>query len=146
MVISVSIYSSAAADTFDARAFSEDYFIKWVDSQMPNAESQELEAYLRLLTEDVALQHLPYDLTDTREAGGKQVIREGMTYWLGANTLYQVDLIDTTIGQNVIILKYEATIELADPATGEKTALKRNSIDVLELDEGKVSIIRKYNY
>lgn len=127
---------------FNYEAFVEEYFSSWRETQKPNATKRDLERYLSLLTDDVAHQHIPYDLTDTREPNGKQVIREGMTYWLGANTEYRAKLIDFTIGHNVVVIKYEAVLKTVDK--GNVISIQRHNIEVLELESGKVSIIRKY--
>ena len=111
---------------------------------MPEASEEDLENFLALLTEDVALQHLPYDTTDEREPNGKEVIRTGMSRWRGANTSYTAKLIEINHGHNVIILKYQAIMTIQDEKTRKERTITRNNIEVLELDKGKVSVIRKY--
>jgi hypothetical protein len=113
-------------------------------TQAPDASMADLENYLALLTEDVALQHFPYDKTDDREPNGKEVIRKGMIRYLGAAKSYKAKLLKITYGHNVIVIKYKATMTLLDKTTNKETSIIRNTVDVLELDNGKVSIIRKY--
>ena len=124
-------------------AFAEKYFAAWNITQKPNSTSEELEAYLELLTDDVAWQHLPYQPDDTRKPEGKQNLRKGMAQWLGVNTEYTAELTNTIIGQNIIVLKFNALVKFAN-TEGKIITRKRDYTDVLELDNGKVSLIRRY--
>jgi hypothetical protein len=62
-------------------------------------------------------QHLPYDSDDTRSPEGKNNMREGMSHYLGAHTEY----------------------------TGELISDSYRTLEVLEIENGKVSVIRKYS-
>lgn len=136
--------SIAQNANFNPEVFANTYFLAWNKTQMPEASEEDLENFLALLTEDVALQHLPYDTTDEREPNGKEVIRTGMSRWRGANTSYTAKLIEINHGHNVIILKYQAIMTIQDEKTRKERTITRNNIEVLELDKGKVSVIRKY--
>jgi ketosteroid isomerase-like protein len=136
--------SIAQNANFNPEVFANTYFSAWNKTQMPEASEEDLENFLALLTEDVALQHLPYDTTDEREPNGKEVIRTGMSRWRGANTSYTAKLIEINHGHNVIILKYQAIMTIQDEKTRKERTITRNNIEVLELDKGKVSVIRKY--
>lgn len=139
------VYTSFAQNTkFNPENFANTYFTAWNKTQTPEASELDLENFLKLLTEDVALQHLPYQKTDERKPNGKEVLREGMNRWRGANTSYSAKLINVNYGHNVIILKYQAIMTVLNEKTGKERTITRNNVEVLELDQGKVSIIRKY--
>ena len=124
--------------------FAHKYFESWNKTQMPKASEKDLENFLALLTDDVALQHLPYQKNDDRKPDGKEMLRKGMNRWRGANTSYKAKLIKVNHGHNVIVIKYQAVMTLIDEKTKKERTITRNNVEVLELDEGKVAIIRKY--
>ena len=128
----------------DPTTFAKNYFATWNKTQTPNASVEDLENFLALLTDDVALQHFPYDKTDDREPNGKQVIRKGMSRWRGVNTSYTAKLLEINHGHDVIVIKYIATVTFIDGKTKKERSITKNNLEVLELDNGKVSIIRKY--
>ena len=130
--------------SLNSEKFANAYFKAWNKTQAPKASKADLEDFLALLTEDVALQHLPYQKTDERKPNGKEVLRKGMNRWRGANTSYSAKLISINYGHNVIILKYQAIMTVLNDKTGKERTITRNNVEVLELDQGKVSIIRKY--
>ncbi len=129
---------------FNSETFAQEYFDAWNKTQAPNASEIDLENYLTLLTNDVAYQHLPYDNTDTREPDGKELLRKGMNRWRGANTSYKAKLIEVNYGHNVVVIKYQAIMTVVDEKTGNERTIERNNIEVLELDQAKVAVIRKY--
>jgi hypothetical protein len=45
----------------------------------------------------------------------------------------------------VIILKYKTTSEGVHPETKEKVSFKFDTVEVLEIEDGKVAVIRKYS-
>ncbi|MFT5299032.1 MAG: hypothetical protein ACI9YH_005084 [Colwellia sp.] len=127
---------------FDYDTFVEKYFSSWTESQKPDATKENIDQYLSLLADDVAHQHIPYDMTDKREPNGKQVIRDGMLHWLGANTKYRAKLISFTTGYNVVVIKYKEISQ--GVSNGNVINIVRDNIEVLELENGKVTVIRKY--
>ena len=135
--------AEASEINFDYDAFTNQYFEKWNKTQKPGANKQDLENYLSLLTEDVAWQHLPYQPNDERKPDGKQNLRQGMTRWLAANTKYKAELIDMMFGDNVVIIKFTAKLQFNDN-DGNVVNKERHYTDVLELENGKVCIIRRY--
>jgi len=145
-LIALFIYSFQvnAQDNYNPEDFANTYFETWNKTQSPTATITDLENFLALLTDDVALIHPPYDMSDTREPNGKEVIRKGMPRWLGANTSYLAKLIEVTYGNDVVVLKYQAVMTYLDEKTGKEKEIVRNNLEVLELDQGKVAIIRKY--
>jgi hypothetical protein len=126
------------------KEFAKNYFAAYNKTQTPDATAADIENYLIFLTDDVALQHFPYDITDVREPNGKENIRKGMTRYLGGANTYTSKLIDIMYGHDVIIIKYKAVMTLLDKTTQKETIITRNMVDALELDNGKISIIRKY--
>lgn len=131
------------AQVFDADAFAHKYLEARTATQQPNATAEHLEQYLSLLTEDVGYQHLPYNSTDTREPDGKQHMRAGMTHYLGKNTSFTAELQSVTHDFNVVVIKYSGVHQYQRP--GEAVTTKHyTALDVLELENGKVSVVREY--
>lgn len=48
-------------------------------------------------------------------------------------------------GPDVVIVKYESAWKGIHPQTQEEVARQTRTVEVLELENGKVSIIRKYS-
>ena len=129
----------------DLKALGESYFKAWQGSQMPDANKEALENYLSFLTDDVGHQHLPYDPDATRESDGKASMREGMTYYLGIHTEYKSELTELITGHNVVIIKYTTSAKGIHPQTKQEVIIKDETIEVLEIEDGKVAVIRKYS-
>ena len=143
--LSIAIGLPAFASESDNETFAQEYFHAWVTSQSPDAEMSNIEAYLALLTEDIGHQHLPYDSDDSRSANNKENMREGMKFYLGAHTRFKADLISVSAGHNVVVLKYSTESEGVRPQTGELITQEYDTIEVLELEDSRVSVIRKYS-
>ena len=137
--------SAANAEEFNSEQFAKDYFNAWTATQSPVATKDNIEHYLSFLTEDVGHQHLPYDPDDSRSADGKENMREGMSYYLGAHTEYSGKLISNTFGFDVVVIKYETSSKGIHPQTGEVITQNYLTVEVLEIENGKVSVIRKYS-
>jgi hypothetical protein len=135
---------NAQETTFNSVEFANAYFKAWNKTQMPKASEKDLEDFLALLTDDVALQHLPYQKNNERKPTGKETLRKGMSRWRGANTSYKAKLIEINHGHNVVVLKYLAVMTIIDSNTQKTRTITRNNVEVLELDKDKVAIIRKY--
>lgn len=133
------------ADTSQGTGFAERYFAAWVATQQPNAQPEHLEAYLALLTDDVGYQHLPYAADDSRAPDNKARMRKGMTYYLGSHSAFDAELTQVTEGVNVLTLAYRAAAKGVHPDTGKAHAYDHEVLVVLELDNGKVSVIRQYD-
>ncbi len=144
----ISILTSYAQENkFNPKEFALNYFNALNKTQAPNSSKKDLEAYLDLLTDDAALQHLPFDTTDVREPNGKDGIRKGMEYWRGKvnNRSYKAKLLEINYEHNVVIIKFQATYTVEDKKT--KKIIRsgvRNNLEVLEIENGKISIIRRY--
>jgi hypothetical protein len=132
-------------DSDDLEKFANNYFNAWSASQSPNANKVDLENYLKLLVDDIGHQHLPYDPVADRLPEGKSNMRKGMTYYLAGHTEYRSKLISVTTGYNVVIIKYSSDAKGKHPQTGEIVEIKGTTIEVLEMKNGKVSVIRKYS-
>lgn len=135
----------AVAQSYDSEKFAEDYFDAWVSTQSPTASEADLERYLSFLAEDVGHQHLPYDPDDARISTGKQDMREGMGYYLGAHTEYKARLISHMSGHEVVVIKYETFSKGIHPQTKQENSLHYVTVEILEIENGLVSVIRKYS-
>lgn len=97
------------------------------------------------MADEVGHQHLPYDTDDTRTADGKNGMREGMNHYLGVYKKHKGTLVDLTLGYGVIVLQYDTETTGGHPHSKELMSLNYRTIEVLEIEEGKVSVIRKYS-
>jgi len=132
-------------DSEDAETFANHYFAAWSATQSPTASKEDIENYLKILVDDVGHQHLPYDPIADRSPEGKSNMRKGMTYYLAGHTEYRSKLISVSTGYNVIIIKYSSDAKGKHPQTGEIVEITGTTIEVLEMENGKVSVIRKYS-
>jgi hypothetical protein len=148
MMFSFLVFCSSVvkADTTNLEYLNlaNEYAKAWFKTQISTATKADLEHYLSFLTDDVAYQHLPYDKTDEREAGGKEVLRKGMTQWLASNVDYKVTINSINFSNNLITINYDSATTIIDSKTKEKKVMRRHVIDTLELDGNKISVIRKY--
>ena len=145
LIMILSTINVAIAEAFDSDKFANDYFAAWTATQSPTATKEDIEHYLSLLTDDVGHQHLPYDPDGTRNPDGKQSMREGMTYYLGGHTEYSAELTAQVNGYDVVIIKYATASKGIHPQTEQVIEQNHVTVEVLELEDGKVSVIRKYS-
>jgi ketosteroid isomerase-like protein len=148
----MSIFSASVAanikdddSQFDYEGFTRDYFSAWKATQAPNATKADLAYYLSFLTDDIGYQHLPYSDNDVRAADGKTQMRKGMSYYLGTHTEYEAILTKSSYGHNVITLEYDTQTKGVHPDNGQIISNSYTSLEVLEIDNGKVSVIRHYS-
>ena len=144
LCIALNVTSINAAD-LGIEDFANDYFNAWTASQAPSATKQDIENYLSLLADDIGHQHLPYDPDDTRTKDGKSSMRIGMNHYLGVHTKYQGTLVDVMLGHDVIVLQYDTEATGIHPQSKELITLNFRTTEVLEIENGKVSVIRKYS-
>ena len=135
----------AQDSSFNPKTFAEQYFTAWTASQAPNATEKNLENYLALLTDDVGHQHIPYDPDDTRLPDGKQKMREGMTHYLGKHIEYKAEFVSYSYGLNAIAIQYNVSLKARRGPDSPIETMSYNTMEVLEIENGKVSMIRKYN-
>lgn len=145
MFLSSSAFTYETNETnFNPESFANTYFSAWTASQAPNATKEDLENYLVLLTDDVGHQHIPYDLEDSRTPDGKQKMREGMTDYLGRHIEYKSQLLGFTYGLNAISIQFNVTLKAKRGPDSPVETMSYNAMEVLEIEDGKVSMIRKY--
>ena len=140
-----SLMSSANVEAFNSKKFAEAYFKAWASTQNPTATQDDIEHYLSLLTDDVGHQHLPYDPDGSRSPDGKENMRKGMGYYLGSHTEYSAELIGHTAGYEVVVIQYKSFSKGTHPQTGQVIEQSHLTLEVLEIENGKVSVIRKYS-
>jgi hypothetical protein len=138
------MFSISYAESASNKPLVKQYFEAWVASQQPDASIKDLEHYLSFLSEDVAWQHLPYAKSDERKAGGKETLKQGMLNWLGNHHSYSAELIRVENNQHFMIIEFRSVAQAID-SSGEKAMIRRHYLDVLELDENRVAIVRRYD-
>jgi hypothetical protein len=135
----------AGAEDFDPESFAQNYFEAWAATQSPDATKEDLEHYLSFLAEDVGHEHIPYDTDDTRDPDGKESMREGMTHYLGQHIEYHAKLIALTYGLNAVAIQFEVSLKAKRGPDQPIASMTYNSLELLEIENGKVSVIRKYH-
>lgn len=136
--------ANASADEFDYDAFVKAYYRAQVMTQQPNATKEDLEHYLSFLTDDIGNQHFPNAPDDSREPDGKEMMRKGMSRYLGVHTEYQAEIIDYQYGYNAVSIKHKFSGK-GKRSDGSDFSYNKVALDVLELENGKVSVIRRYS-
>ncbi len=139
------VFNFAQAEAFNSEAFAKNYFNAWAATQSPSATKDDVEYYLSLLTEDIGHQHLPYDKVDERDPEGKNSTRKGMNYYLGLHTEYKAKLLSYTIGYDVIVIKYHTLSKGIHPESKQEVSFDFDTVEILEIENGKVSVVRKYS-
>ena len=132
------------ADNFDYDAFVKAYYDANLKTQQPDATAEDLEHYLSFLTDDVGNQHFPNAPDDSREPDGKALMRKGMSRYLGVHSEYKAELIDYQYGYNAVALKHKFSAR-GKRSDGSEFSYSKVALDVLELENGKVSVIRRYS-
>ncbi|MBA6262141.1 nuclear transport factor 2 family protein [Colwellia sp. Bg11-12] len=127
----------------DYDKFFQEYYEAKVKTQQPNASKEDLEHYLSFLTDDVGNQHFPNAPDDSREPDGKEMMRKGMTRYLGVHTGYDSKLIEYIVGYNSIAFKHSYSAK-GLRSDGSEFSYSKVVLDVIELENGKVSVIRRY--
>lgn len=122
----------------DYDKFFQEYYKAKVKTQQPNASKEDLEHYLSFLTDDVGNQHLPNAPDDSREPNGKEI-----THYLGVHTSYDSTLIEYIVGYNSIAFKHSFSAK-GLRTDGSEFSYSKVVLDVIELENGKVSVIRRY--
>jgi|TARA_B100001063_G_C16666100_1_gene503682 hypothetical protein len=143
LIILISSDAFANEEQFDYEQFVNQYHQAMTNTQRPGASKEDLESYLSLLTEDVGNQHFPNASDDSREANGKKLMREGMSRYLGVHTEYEAKILEYIVGYNSIALKHTFSAK-GLRSDGSEFSYSKVVLDVLELENGKVSVIRRY--
>ena len=71
-------------------------------------------------------------------------IREGMLYYLGAHVSYTAQLNHIIPAHNAIAISYTTTSKGIHPQTKELIELEYQTLEMLEIEDAKVAVIRKY--
>lgn len=144
--VMASLPVSAKESKTDFMELGQNYFDAMVASQAPNATSKDLEKFLALLTDDVGSTHLPYVTDDSRLPNGKEDMRQGMTFYLGSHTEFNAELLDMFIfNSSAIAIRYKKSAKGIHPQTKQPIAYSQTQMDILEIENGKIAIIRKYH-
>lgn len=137
---------SVTAANKELETLAQQYFSTMVATQAPNATHKELEAFLALLSDDVGNQHIPFQRDDTRAPDGKESMRKGMTFYLAAHTEYEAKLLDTFIFNNSgFAIRYSHHAKGIHPQNQQPIEYNRTIMDVIEVEDGKIAMIRKYH-
>jgi hypothetical protein len=146
LILSLTFALTASASEVDLEAFAQTYFKTMVATQAPNATKKDLENYFTLLTDDVGHSHLPWVKDDSRLPDGKEAMRKGMLFYLGAHTEYKAELLDVFIFNNsAIAIRYRNSAKGVHPESKQLLDYTQTMMEVLEMENGKVAIIRKYH-
>lgn len=141
----VFLFSPSVSFSADLENLAQSYYRAWVATQKPGATEESLIEYLAFLTNDIGHQHLPYDPESTREPENKKNMLEGMSYYLGTHTKYVSNLKSVVTGYNLIVIKYSTMSEGVHPQTNEVVNQEYDTVEVLEIENGKIAVIRKYS-
>jgi hypothetical protein len=140
------LHASEQPVEIDLTALALDYFDKMVATQAPDATAEDIEAYLSLLKDDVGHSHLPWETDDSRLPDGKDAHRKGMTFYLGSHTEYSAELLDVfTFNQSAIAIRYKNYAKGVHPQNNQEIEYSDVMMEVLEIEDGKVAVIRKYH-
>ncbi|MCO4798842.1 MAG: nuclear transport factor 2 family protein [Colwelliaceae bacterium] len=149
IILSLSFFFSSLLSANDSAAnlehFAQKYFDLWTATQLPDSTPKDIDKYLDLLAQNVGHQHLPYDKDDSRNTDGKKNMKKGMLYYLGAHTEYSATLTSITLGHNVVVIKYDTVSKGFHPQLKKEVSFSFDTTEVLEIENGKVSVIRKYS-
>jgi hypothetical protein len=144
-LISLHFKLNAQDAKFNYEQFTHDYFAAWTNVQKPNATPADLEHYLSFLTDDIGYQHLPYSNDDSRKNNGKALLRKGMNYYLGIHSQYKAQLTRQSYGHNVITIEFHTQAKGIHPDNGQEILINNTALEVLEIEQGKISVIRHYS-
>ncbi|CAM3616471.1 MULTISPECIES: hypothetical protein [Pseudoalteromonas] len=137
---------SAQESQLNLKDFAQQYFDKMTATQAPTASEKEIEAYLALLTDDVGHSHLPWVTDDSRQPNGKALKRKGMMFYLGAHTNYSAELLDVFVfNSSAIAIRYKNYAKGIHPETKRPIEYSQTMMEVLEIEDDKVAVIRKYH-
>ena len=139
-------FSARADETLDLKLFAQSYYNAMTATQAPNAGAKELEAYLALLTDDIGNQHIPYQPDDSRTPDGKEQMRKGMSFYLGAHTLFESTLLNTFVFNDTgFAIRYKNYVKGIHPQNQQPIEYTSVMMEVIEIENGKVAMIRKYH-
>jgi hypothetical protein len=146
LIFTLSVSISTEANELDLKEFAKTYFETMVATQSPNATKKDLEKYLSLLADDVGHSHLPWVTDDSRLPDGKKVMRKGMEFYLGAHTEYNAKLLNVYVfNTSAVAIRYENSAKGIHPQNNQPISYTQIMMEVIEIEKGKVGVIRKYH-
>jgi hypothetical protein len=146
LLFTIIFATSTMANELDLKKFAQTYFDSMVSTQSPNATKKDLENYFSLLTDDIGHSHLPWEKDDSRLPDGKASMRKGMTFYLGAHTEYSAELLDVFVfNHSAIAIRYKNSAKGIHPQSKQALEYTQIMMEVLEIEDGKVAVIRKYH-
>jgi hypothetical protein len=146
LTLSLTFSLSASASEIDLEKFAQTYFKTMVATQTPKATKIDLDNYFSLLADDVGHSHLPWASDDSRLSDGKETMRKGMLFYLGAHTEYSAELLDVFIFNNsAVAIRYINSAKGIHPQNHQPIEYTQTMMEVLEIEDGKVAVIRKYH-
>ncbi|GJM11106.1 MAG: hypothetical protein DHS20C11_33820 [Lysobacteraceae bacterium] len=144
LTLGLALSSNAHAQSVpELHSLGKTYFDAWVATQQPGATSDVLENYLALLDDNVGYEHKPHRLLGEVD-GGKDRMREGMTYYLGKNVAFDVKLTGLVAAKGMVAIEYEGEHVFQRGGEGPVLTEQFRAVDVLEVADGKVAIIRQF--
>lgn len=149
LIVLLSLFAApllTANETLNLNQFAQEYYQKMMATQAPDADHKTLETYLALLTDDVASTHLPYVTDDTRSLDGKKTMKQGMSFYLGSHTEFNSELLDVFIfNTTAVAIRYKKSAKGIHPQNNQAISYSQTMMEILEIENGKVAIIRKYH-
>ncbi|SMF15590.1 hypothetical protein SAMN02745866_01021 [Alteromonadaceae bacterium Bs31] len=126
--------------------FAQAYFTAFVATQQDDATKADLESYLDFMAEDVGHTHIPFFSDEKRYKDGKDKLRQSMLPYLNKNTGFKAELIETRVfNETAIALRYSHSAVYVDAEKGKKSPWSYVMLEILEIENGKVGMIRKYH-
>lgn len=144
-VVFLSSFALAETNNTKFNQLGLSYFLAWQATQTSDAKESDVDAYLSFLTSDVGHQHLPYDKDDKRKPGNRDAMKKGMMFYLASHTEYKSTLTEVVTGHDVIVLQYDTFAKGIHPQSKQEVVQEYQTTEVLELENGKISVIRKYS-
>lgn len=144
MLVSAAI--SAEDTKTDLKELAQKYFDTMVATQAPGASEQDIENHLRLLSDDVGHSHLPWVTDDSRLPDGKAAMKKGMMFYIGSHTDYNAELLDVFVfNHSAIAIRYKNYAKGIHPQNNQPIEYTHRMMEVLEIENGKIVVIRKYH-
>ncbi|MFT6992440.1 MAG: hypothetical protein ACJASL_004440 [Paraglaciecola sp.] len=73
-------------------------------------------------------------------------MRKGMLFYLGAHTEYSAELLDVFIfNHSAVAIRYKNSAKGILPQNNQPIVYTQIMMEVLEMEEGQVAVIRKYH-
>lgn len=130
----------------DLDNFARQYFSAFVDFQLPEANSDVLDKYLDYLAVDVGHTHMPFRKDDTKYADGRDRYRKDLLSMMGKNKKLKAKLLEVRVfNTTAVALRFELSATYVDTDKDIVSPWSFVLTDILEIEDGKVSMIRRYH-